>query len=84
VAFSDEVLRQAWKRSGGKCECQVRTHSHGFNQCSELLGWDKRGQREAEGWEAGYRTSVDAGGDESLANCEIRCWECELLLRMQD
>ena len=84
MAFSPEVLDQAWKRAGGKCECRSLTHEHGFNQCAKLLNWHRKGQREAEGWEAGYKTPLETGGDETLANCEIRCWECELLIKVQD
>ncbi len=75
MAFSDEVLRKAWERAGGKCECRVRTHHHGFQACDELLRWDKREQPDPEGWKARQRS---AGGDESLVNCEIVCWECEI------
>jgi hypothetical protein len=73
MAFPEEVVKQAWERSGGQCECQRRTHKHFYIPCGKSLAWKKRGQVGTEGWEAHHVTSF--GGD-TLSNCEILCWEC--------
>lgn len=76
MAFSDEVLEQAWQRSGGKCECRNASHDHGFYACDELLEWLNRGQPGLGGWEAWYIVKPEDGGDDSLENCEVRCLAC--------
>lgn len=76
MAFSEEVLEQAWQRSGGKCECQSPTHDHGFLACDELLEWLNRSGPGMGAWEARHIVKVENGGDDSLDNCEIRCLAC--------
>ncbi|MGD9116339.1 MAG: hypothetical protein PVJ61_04065 [Dehalococcoidia bacterium] len=72
MAFSDEVLAQAWKRANGTCECARHNHGH-FAKChKDLLRW-KRGQEGWGGWQARH---INDPNDDSLSNCEILCWEC--------
>ncbi|RKY39224.1 MAG: hypothetical protein DRP72_00355 [Candidatus Omnitrophota bacterium] len=74
MAFSDEVVRQAWIRAGGKCECKRTTHNHYYGRCNKDLVWENRGREEGRGaWEAHHISST--GGD-TLSNCEILCWDC--------
>jgi hypothetical protein len=77
VTFSDDVLRKAWERAGGKCECRARTHAHGFRTCDELLSWDKQGQPGPGGWWP-HATAGDTGDNTALSHCEIICWDCYL------
>jgi len=72
MAFSEEVVRQAWERTGGQCECQKRTHSHFYTPCGKVLAWQKRGEEGSGGWEA--RQAVF--GSDTLSNCEILCSAC--------
>jgi hypothetical protein len=37
MAFSEDIVEQAWKRSGGKCECKRWTHNHNYDPHSERL-----------------------------------------------
>jgi hypothetical protein len=77
MAFSEEVVRQAWKRAGGKCECKRSLHSHSNGRCSKELVFENRGREGGRGaWEAHHKVSVSAGGGDTLSNCEILCWEC--------
>ena len=72
MAFSDDVIKQAWARSGGRCECKRITHEHQY-RCLNLLNISARGKEGLGAWEAHHTNS--AGGD-SLSNCEILCWSC--------
>ena len=48
MVFPDDVIRQAWERSGGQCECQKRTHAHFYVPCAKpLVG--KTGVKKAGG-----------------------------------
>lgn len=78
MAFSDFTVRQAWTRSGGRCECQRVTHTHGYlNRCTRMLSWNQRGNDNSiYGWEAHHKTAVASGGSDALSNCEILCIEC--------
>ncbi len=73
MSFSEEVIAQAWQRSGGQCECVRKTHSHFYVPCGKQLVWAERGKVGRGGWEARHMTTY--GGD-VLSNCEILCWDC--------
>ena len=73
MAFSEEVLKQAWERAGGQCECNRRSHRHFYTPCGRSLAWSARGQVTSGGWEARHMNMAD--GD-TLGNCEILCAEC--------
>jgi len=77
LAFSDSVISEAWKRSGGKCECNRSTCGHGYYRCNKSLDFNSRGKDYAAGgWEAHHKTAVAAGGSDTLSNCEILCISC--------
>ena len=73
MAFSDDTVRQAWNRSGGKCECRRTTCGHS-GRCNKSLLWGSRGAESEYGWEAHHVNSKD--DDNSLSNCEILCQRC--------
>ena len=74
MAFSEETVKEAWKRARGKCECRRITHNHQYVRCNKELVWENRGRETGRGaWEAHHKSST--GGD-SLSNCEILCWDC--------
>ena len=69
--FSDEIVEQAWTRSGGKCECTRTTHGH-TGRCNKMLLKSSRGDRDSSyGWEAHH---ISSSGGDTLSNCEILCW----------
>jgi len=44
MAFSDEVVAQAWRRASGKCECRRTMHNHSYVRCNKELVWENRGR----------------------------------------
>jgi hypothetical protein len=72
MEFSEKVLREAFSRSGGRCECRRASHKHGDQRCPRNLSWTLHG-KDPEGWEAHL---VKAGGPETAANCEVLCFSC--------
>jgi hypothetical protein len=74
--FSDEVVKLAWTRAQGRCECRRETHLHPYIRCNKELVWENRGREGRGAWEAHHKVSVDAGGGSYLSNCEILCWDC--------
>lgn len=73
MAFSEEVVKKAWSRAKGCCECRRKTHEHSYIRCNKNLVCGNNGREGRGAWEAHHITS---GGPDSLSNCEILCWEC--------
>jgi len=73
MSFTDQVLQQAWKRAGDRCECRRWTHKHNVMRCNKELILTSRGKEGQGRWEA-HRIS-STGGDK-LSNCEILCVDC--------
>lgn len=78
MAFSDLVVIQAFRRSGGRCECTRDEHKYSYSgRCTRRLLWDQRGNdNSAYGWEAHHIIAESKGGSDKLDNCEILCIEC--------
>lgn len=77
MAFSNEIVLQAWLRAGARCECCRVTCDGHVLRCNKPLGWSDRGNdRAVGGWEAHHKTAVAAGGSDALSNCEILCIAC--------
>ncbi len=72
MEFSEKVLREAFSRSGARCECRRASHPHGDQRCPKTLAWASRG-KEREGWEA---HPITGGGSDTAGNCEILCLSC--------
>lgn len=78
MAFPDSVVAEAWKRSGGCCECTRSTHGH-VGRCNAKLVPQARGNEKVlGGWEAHH---VTAGGPDVASNCEILCLPCHVKTR---
>lgn len=75
MAFPESIVKKAWERAGGKCECRRKTCGHS-GRCNKQLVWDNRGEGPRGAWEAHHITAVASGGDDTLSNCEILCLEC--------
>ena len=77
MAFSDAVVRAAWQRAGGRCECGRSSCGHGPWRCGKVLNWYSRGNDYVSGgWEAHHKIAVSSGGSDTLSNCEILCISC--------
>jgi len=72
MAFSEDVVRQAWNRANGHCECMRSSCGHS-GRCNKALVWEQRGKETPNGWEAHH---ISAGGSDTLSNCEILCQSC--------
>ena len=73
MAFTDDVVKQAWERAGAQCECNRRTHSHFYIPCGKSLILENRGSMNPGGWEA---HQINIAGPYTLSNCEILCLHC--------
>ena len=73
MSFPDYIVKLAWQRSGGRCECTRRTHEH-IGRCNRRLLELYRGDIETVyGWEARSKSNAYLNDP---ADCEIVCWEC--------
>ena len=76
MSFSEETIKAAWKRAGGKCECRRKRHNHPWIRCGKVLVLGNQGRKGRGAWEAHHVHTQASGGYDSLSNCEILCWEC--------
>jgi len=67
------VVRQAWQRSGGKCECTQLAHDHSYIRCNKPLIQDRQDKPLPSGWKPRHRIGDDI---DIITACEIFCWEC--------
>jgi hypothetical protein len=54
MAFSEEVIQEAWQRSGGVCECKRYEHNHANYRCSNNITFAHRGTESQGAWETHY------------------------------
>jgi len=73
MPFADDVVKQAFERAGGQCQCRRQGHPHFYIPCGKPLTWDKRGKPGWGGWDARRRDTMT--GD-TPDNCEIVCMSC--------
>ena len=71
MAFSEDVIAQAWRRARGHCECDQSSHTH-EPPCGRVIVWNFRGRNATDAWEADHVS----GEDDALVNCQLRCWPC--------
>jgi hypothetical protein len=73
MPFSDSIIKQAWKRAGGMCECKRLSHGHQNMRCSQELAFYNQCGKGIDAWEAYH---LDPSGGDILTNCEILCLKC--------
>ncbi len=68
MAFPESVKDAAFKRSGDRCECNRSSHSNHSNRCPTTI----------TRYSAEYHhvKSEEAGGADTLENCEALCKTC--------
>lgn len=64
----DSMLRDAWLRAEGFCECRNTGHGH-ERPCGQFLIWQERGETGRGGWEAWQ-------SERRHGSCEILCAPC--------
>lgn len=70
--FSADVVKAAFIRSDGECECTEGHHKHS-GICNNMIIFNMRGMDLPGGWEA-YRPECDRPPD--AGNCRIICMDC--------
>ena len=74
MSFPQDIIDEAfWRRAGGKCECTRQCPEHS-GRCNKVL--DPKNTKPGMQWHAHHKVSQDAGGPDTLENCEILCTEC--------
>lgn len=74
MAFPQSVIDDAWMRAGARCECTRQCPNHSGARCNKVL--DPKNQTPRMEWHAHHVVSQDAGGVDTLENCEILCVPC--------
>ena len=73
MAFTETTKDDAFKRSGGRCECHRGGHSKHYSQRRCPTNVTRRGARGAEfhhiQWES-------RNGSDRLSNCQVLCKTC--------
>ena len=67
MAFSTATKQAALVRAGYQCECRRLSCAH-YGRCTASLVSGR--------WHAHHKTSVAAGGSDTLDNCEALCIPC--------
>lgn len=72
VSFSADVVKAAFIRSDGECECVKNNHNHS-GRCNNLITYNMKGMDLPGGWEV-YQ--IDSNKPPVVTNCRIICMEC--------
>ena len=70
--FYDELVEEAWERSGRSCECKDTSHGHQGRCGKNLLKAYRSDKFSFYGWEAHSKSGQHL---DSLNDCEILCWD---------
>ncbi|MDO9067964.1 MAG: hypothetical protein Q7W05_05865 [Deltaproteobacteria bacterium] len=77
--FSEETLKRAWERAGGRCEGSVLSGGR-KELCGKPLSWEKKNTilefKHPDGWIALPRLVIAGKAPDLPANCEILCLDC--------
>ena len=78
MAFTGEVIWNAFQRAGERCECTRSRCNHPGNphRCSRQFRYEDRARSDEHGWQATHKQSISSGGSDGLENCEILCVPC--------
>ena len=73
MIFDRELVKQAWARSSGMCECKRIGCQHPGGRCTNAIEEKKFNEDEVGGW---YVRPINEFGPEKLFNVEAVCAEC--------
>ncbi len=68
MAFSEATKQAALTRASYRCECERTSHAKHSGRCTKSAT------------ECHHKTAVKSGGDDTLSNCEVLCYECHELI----
>ena len=72
ATFPLDIVKRAWERSGGRCECTRTTHGHLIPHRKALV-WANRGRSGRGCWEPHSRSRLHLP---TSTDCLIYCWDC--------
>lgn len=70
--FPADVVKAAFIRSDGECECVNSNHNHS-GRCNNLMTYNMRGMDLPGGWEA---CIINRDSPPVASNCRIICIDC--------
>ncbi len=70
VEFSEATRQDAYRRCGGRCECDRKEHKHVFGRCTSWFLWPINRP------EYHHVTAREVGGTGELSNCQVLCNWC--------
>jgi len=73
VDFSDETKNEAYRRAGGRCECERDDGLHPGGRCPKRL------KRHGKKTHFNHRHANRLGGPDVPSNCELICRRCHKL-----
>jgi hypothetical protein len=77
MTIPSSIVKKAWERSGGRCECTRTNHWH-KKRCNRIVVESFRGERDNfYGWEIHNKN----GQHPSLSDCEILCVNCYSVIK---
>lgn len=80
MEIPESVVREAWERSGGRCECRNVRHNHPNIKCDRQLIWENRDIDRSQG---AWKICVKPHDGQVTADlCEVLCCECYHLKRI--
>jgi|HubBroStandDraft_4_1064222.scaffolds.fasta_scaffold261710_1 5-methylcytosine-specific restriction endonuclease McrA len=71
MAFSESTKELALVAAGNQCQCTRFTHTHS-GRCKTSLTKSTA--------EFHHKTALASGGGDGLANCEVLCHSCHVLI----
>jgi 5-methylcytosine-specific restriction endonuclease McrA len=81
VEFPEDVVRAAFDRCGGQCECELKGCRHPAG-CPEVFMFEDRATSNRRGWQAHHKVPVAEGGTGTLENCQILCMDCHTTVHL--
>jgi len=79
--FTEDVVKSAFERCGGQCECELRGCGH-VGECPQIFRYEDRATSERTGWQAHHKIPVSENGPATVENCQILCTDCHTTVHL--